>query len=245
MIDLPARDALRQAVEAFLTDQLTADEMLTRLGRIGAGTLDQTVRYVSDEIADAIDDDTRLVNWDKQTWDAVQRLMLVLAAGCEIRVEHQRIRHPSQRWAIVGLRVFELTYLLRAQLLPLVWITTGVLSIAANLGRAAVSREHTPADPFRAWPFASLGALASARQRAVGFRKIRHRSEVTSRRSLWSQLNPTFELPAEVNWLVGALFCVIAAPLVLLWQCLPVHVTSIVVSDAESCAQRGADRPPS
>jgi hypothetical protein len=79
LVDSSARAAICEAIDGHLNDQLSAFAFDERLARIRSETKDPTALFVIEQLWYFYDDcDDHLVCLEKQSWDTIQRLRLLL-----------------------------------------------------------------------------------------------------------------------------------------------------------------------
>jgi hypothetical protein len=218
MIDNEARSYVRQAVDAYLSDRLTAFEFDERLLEARGRTSDPTVRFVIDQLWYVYDDcQDHLVCLGKESWDTIQRLMLLLDSGGEIRTSSSWKYHASQAVAALTLLAMVLAYAWEPGAWAIPVLAGGVVSILLGTWRGRKVTALAPADPWRAWPFQSLAALHTALKRAPKFHKRRHRPEAAQREIRSSADSRCMHLHFLFTWCHYS-------PLPLLAQCLPLRI---------------------
>jgi hypothetical protein len=219
MIDTEARTKLRQTVADYLYERITAFEFDERLQAIADATKDQTVQDVVQALWFIYDDiiDHKVI-LDKEGWDTIQRLMLAVASGAELRQESRRVWHVSQLLALAALAAVGVTW----HFLWHYWFFPCVLgfvcSVALHWWRERVARRLDPPDPSRVWPFESPSVIRRVVRMTPSFRKLRHRPEVAHRRLRSRVLECVLWFPLLAGW------CVFS-PLILLLQSLPLRVS--------------------
>lgn len=222
MVDPTARAAIRAAVEDYLAERITAFEFDERLFVIE--TADATVDYVVRQLWFSYDDvSDHLVCADKQTWDWIQRLLLLLDSGAEVHTHSAWHWHKSQVAAAVCLLLVLEACLLMPPAAAIPVLLGGLVSLALSRWRGRARLAVDSADPWHAYPFPSLGALRQALARAPGFRKQRHRPQAAARLSGNSGT-------AAAAWLHAQAAQVMFSPVALLFQSLPLRSQQIEVS---------------
>jgi hypothetical protein len=221
MVDTEARTKPRQTVADYLYERIMAFEFDERLQAIADNTKDQTVQDVIQALWFTYDDvkDHKVV-LGKETWDLIQRLMLVLASGAELKLsdESRRVWHVSQALAVAALAAVGLTWYFLWHYWFFPCILGAASSIALHWWRERVACRLDLPDPSHAWPFQSPSVIRRVLRTTPGFRKLRFRPEVAQRRLRSRVLECVHWLPALALW------CVFS-PLVLLLQCLPLRVS--------------------
>lgn len=227
MIDYPARTRLCEAIDDYLNDRLSAFDFDQRLTDIQQATADRTVHFVAHEVWCCYDDcKDHSVVLDKASWNAIQRLQLLLLSGQEIQVERQRFWHFSQCIAFVTLAAFGYVCSIDWRFWPLAALPGGVISIALSKWRERFHRSHEVTDPLHAWPFASPMSIARAYRRMVDFRKQRFRPELAARQIRTNSEGRFVWLQMVSGWLTHS-------PFVLLYQTLPITITRALVLDRD------------
>jgi len=225
MIDQIARADVCEAIDGYLDDRLSAFAFDEQLSAIRSRTQDCTACFVIGQLWYVCDDcDDHLVCLDKESWDTVQRLKLVLQSGVEVHTERYSVWHVSQLIAATCLAAIGFLCWIDLKIWPLPVLTGGLVSIALAKWRFRVHKAGEVPDPWRAWPFSSPSMIARAMGRAGGFRKQRHRSEVAQR-----QIRPASE--GRAHWFHFLYTWCLLSPIPLLMQCLPVRITRAVASD--------------
>jgi hypothetical protein len=228
MIDTEARANVRQAVDDFLLDKIGSFEFDERLFQVRTRTRDATVHQIAQLLWYTYSDtEDHLVHLNKEGWNLVQRLLLVLDSGADLKQSRQWIWHPSQLVAAATL-IF---------LLPYIWLILplfkgGIISmkLASTRRRIKASRKRT--DPFKVWPFPSLDAVRRALDRAPEFHKQRYRSEIGRRGT-----TPWFDnlsLPQFIEWPLSRIGWCFVSPAILIWESLPMQVSELNLMEPAS-----------
>jgi hypothetical protein len=225
MVDHAARADICATIDDFLNDRLSAFDFDEGLDNIRSRTEDRTAWFVIGTLWYFYDDcDDHLACLDKDTWNVIQRLKLVLQSGTEIETKRRRIWHVSQLIALTTLAAMAYVCSIDLKMWPLPVLAGGLVSLGLSKCRERLLRAYDVPDPWRAWPFASPSAIARALRRATDFKKQRHRSEVARRRIRTAA-------DERVNgylWLFGQ--CVLS-PILLIGQCWPITIKSVVVTN--------------
>ena len=104
MVDQVARSEICDAIDDYLDDHLSGFAFDERLNAIGAKTQDHTAKFVIGQLWYVYDDcDDHLVCLDKESWDTIQRLKLVLQSGTEVQTTRYSVWHVSQLFAVACL----------------------------------------------------------------------------------------------------------------------------------------------
>ena len=234
MRDHEARAKVRQAVVDYLSDRIASFAFADKLHEIGSTTEDQTVKYVTSKLWHTYSDTTdHLVHLDKRSWDAVQRLLLLLDSDAELRETRTWIWHSSQLVAAATLIVE----------ISVIWLIVplfvgGAISMALASTRRRVQSSYESPDPLNAWPFPSLGAIKRAIARSPGFRKQRHRADIVNRRA--ESRFGYLRLPQIIEWPLSRLGWCLISPIILALQCLPLHVSQEYFSEPHSATTDAA-----
>jgi hypothetical protein len=222
-VDAAARDEIARLVEGYLCDQIGAFEFDKRLWEIHGRTTDRTVKIVASQLWYFYDDVTdHLAVMDKQAWNAIQRLLLVLKSNAELQWAHMRVWHVSQAIALLTLCVTAWACLPVWQTWPIYFIPAGFVSIALSWWRERkLWALHQP-DPWNMWPFNSFGAIDRALARAPDFRKLKYRAEVGRRRIRSASSEFVGRLHSWVGWCIWS-------PIALIAQCFPLRIERLVL----------------
>ena len=225
MIDQVARSEICDAIDDYLDDHLSAFAFDERLNTIGSKTQDQTAQFVIGQLWYVYDDcDDHLVCLDKESWDTIQRLKLVLQSGTEVQTTRYSVWHISQLFAATSLAAIAFICSIDLKIWPIPVLAGGLVSIALARWRLRVHKAGEVPDPWRAWPFSSPSAIARAFGRTRSFRKQRHRAEVAQR-----QIRPASE--GRAHWFHFLYTWCLVSPVPLLVQCLPVRITRTAAVD--------------
>ena len=172
MVDRGVRDYLLEAITAFLDGTIKSAEFDRRLNEGLPRSADETCNKIALEMwffySDVEDHAARL---NKESWDFIQRLCLVLRSNVEFvpRRRWDWTRSPLALWSVlaVALAVWRLGFGWR--LLAAWEVVGGVQYLVLHwLGmRKAFERRRLG----RVMPFASFGALRAVRRATLGFRK--------------------------------------------------------------------------
>jgi hypothetical protein len=234
-IDRSARDELRQAVDDFCADRMTAFAFDERLSEIRDQTSDQTAQFVIDQLWYHYDDcQDHLVALQKPEWDAIQRLLLVLESGAELQSPTRRTWHLSQAVAAVVFLITGYTCsFFDWNAWPFFFIPGGIVSIALSNWRARKLMSLVDPDPWHAAPFPSIGSIGRALTRAPSFHKQKFRSAVGERR-IRSRMSD-FRVQCQT-----CVFWCLASPIVLLAQCLPLRILRLMLIERQKQAVEAA-----
>jgi len=222
MIDHDARAKVRSAIDDYLNDRITAFQFDERLfGDVA--TNDATVNYICWQLWCIYDDcKDHLVHAEKKTWDAVQRIKLLLESDAELIQKTHRHWDFSQLVAGVTLTCLIFSCWVYPAAWPLAFFAGGIVALGLTKRRDHIRAQIEPADPLRIWPFDSLGGLRLAVENIPTFRKQRHRPEVAHRRVRSPRAESALR---AVGWLAWVFF----APFFLMGQALPVTSTTVSV----------------
>ena len=216
MIDRDARTKVRRAVDDYFADRITAFQFGDRLSPVAAATHDATVQFVIDQLSYLCDDcDDHMVAVDKATWDTVQRFLLLLDSGSELRVTEQIHWHGSQCIAASTLLAIGAACWDNIHIWPIPVVCGGMVSMILAGWRDRVGALG-PGDPWHCWPFPNLAAIRRAWDAAPVFRKLRFRSEVAERTIRSDGYKRAQYYQFLFSWLVHS-------PMALLLQSLPLR----------------------
>lgn len=218
MIDREARTELCQAVDDFLFDRIGSEAFDAEIQSLYRETPDQTVRHVISQLWLTYSDmEDHLVRYDRRTWKSVQRLVLLLTSNAEIEFHRSWQWHPSQLMAGAGLAKTALWVPVN---FVLALVIAGVTANTVGRHRRRLKSSDSERDPWHAWPFPSLAALARTLQANPQFQRRPYRPELPSRipKVPWYD---DLHLPRVIEVPLAAVGWCIVAPLVLLVQCLP------------------------
>ena len=215
------RNATIEVIQAYLHDAITAFAFDEKLSEIASRTTDRTVKWVRAQLWGCYDDceDHRVVG-DRQAWDMIQRLLLLLQSDASVVVDVGPARWTArQAVAALGLLVFGWTvwqtgwgkHLLIANL-PL-----GLVSMGLSWWRQRADRRRETEQAALA-PFGSLTQLRSIRRSVKGFAKLRYPEWLADRR-IRSPL-ADFGL-----WLQFSAFWLMFSPVPLFFQAWPERTT--------------------
>ena len=221
MIDQDARARIKEAVNDYLSDRITAFEFDERL--FGIDTKDATARFVVGLLWHTYDDcKDHHVHLDKEAWDTVQRLLLLLESNAETDLRLQWHWHLSQLFACVALVAIVSVCWANWHLWPIPVLLGGLLSMALSSWRWRV-KASLEDDPWHAWPFQSLEVLRRSLKATTGFRKHRYPPGIAGRRIRPTSVERAMNLQFRFAW------CALS-PGALLFQCLPLKLTRVTVS---------------
>jgi len=219
------RESLAATIRAFLDSEITAFEFDERLEDF-RDSEDPVLQYVAVAVWHYYDDcDDHLVCMNREEWNFLQRLLLMLSSDCTLEIQSQRIWSFRQLIAAACLIVF-IVFAVQAgwghHLLVLA-VPFGAISMLLSwLRRSAPA----PTDPYQSAidPFASLSDLRHA-YRSTAFRKIRYPASVAGRR-IRSPFMDRF------NWFYVHVVWLLLSPVALFMQSLPRTETQVRVKVA-------------
>jgi hypothetical protein len=212
--DRESRNRLIDCINRYLDESITAFQFDDELDSLADETGDATVRLIALELWYCYDDckDHHVV-LSKESWDYIQRLLLVLKSGKTVVEEHWRVWSWTQAAAAAGV-LFFIVCLIDLGIGPHILGITAALGILAS---ALTGRRAAPPLPTRdemaVMPFSSVAHMLSI-YRSCGFRKRRYPPQLLGRRIRSHQSDVMI---AAEQYVV----CIICSPLVLLWQMLP------------------------
>lgn len=230
-IDLPnaestdeiSRKGLCRLVRLFLNDQILALEFGHRLEKFEESD-DSTIRLCVGQFWNYYDDiEEHQVCLSKPDWDYVQRLLLALESDCRLLERRKYHWCPTQMVAAVTLAVFVWVCfkmpIFSFERAALVAIPFGAISISISAYRDRSQPIQSAYDRILT-PFLNFGELNRVYQRS-GFTKVRYRRELGQRR---------IRSVAQANLVIVQTYGVwlIASPVVLLVQSLPIARTQLV-----------------
>jgi hypothetical protein len=220
MIDHEARRQLLDAIDDYLAERIGAYKFDERMMDIC--TKDRTVRSVIDTLYCLYDDFIdHKVHATKQGWKLIQRLRLVLMSGAEFTIRKRVAGDECQVAAMSALIVASLLYFTAVASEIVCLGGCGIMAFILWWVEKAIREDLRHADPWNAWPFASLSSIQKALDAAPNFQRQRFRPEVDRpiRRGFWNaniSLPPVLLVPFLIP-LIPVWACM--SPLVLLWQC--------------------------
>lgn len=218
MTDRKARDRMATVIRSYMNEEITAFEFDESLGKAMAGTDDQTVRVIGQDLWFFYDDcrDHRIVA-SKDEWDYFNRLLLLLGSDAKLEIA-KGPRTWSIRQAIAA--AFLILFVMIA-------LPTGfglhLFAIALPFGPVSMvlawlngrCRERTTPDREPALsPFPSVGCLLSVRRGVPAFAKMRYPESMRGRRIR----HPIVD---KLLWIPGTLIWWMCSPVALLFQMLP------------------------
>lgn len=183
-VDRLRRNCLLKMLSCYLNDEMTAFAFDTAIFEIRSLTTDQTVKHVVDSLWHFYDDcKDHKVHLNKQEWDYVQRLRLLLESDAALEVSATRVWSWTQALAAIALAGFAWLAIQAGfgRQLLVVAIPFGVVSIAIAHHRGRMTlKSQDGAETLD--PFSSFGQLRSVRRRVSHFRKQPYPSQLASRR---------------------------------------------------------------
>jgi len=219
------RELLATVIRGFLDNQITAFEFDDRLESF-RGSQDPVIQYVSAAVWHYYDDcRDHLVCLNREEWNFLQRLLLLLSSDCVLAVQSQRLWSVRQLIAAACLAVFVYS---AAQVgwgshLLLLAGPFGVISMLLSRERRAAS-VSTELCQSAIHPFASLSDLRDV-YRSTRFRKMRYPSSVSDCRIRSPLMDRFYQCYFRVVWLL-------LSPAALFMQTLPRTETRVHVSVA-------------
>lgn len=169
LIDREARDRMARAVDRYLNEEITAFEFDDDLMTISSDTEDQTVREIMIGLWGQYDDFTdHKVVASKESWDYMQRLLLILKSNARLEVPKRRRWTHRQSIAISFLTLF-LTVVIYADsgiLACFAYVVVGVVSLALLHWHERLSEPDSAMVPF-----SSLTEIVKVRKSVPSFSK--------------------------------------------------------------------------
>lgn len=225
MIDPDARLQLINAIDAYMSEAITAFQFDERIDDIADLTEDQTVKVIIKELWCYYDDitDHKIVA-DKVQWDYFERLRLLLESEAELEITRKWRWRFRQLIAAVGVVVFVVLVFITGlgEHLYLVAAPFGLLAMAIWHPWSTIEPEKK-IDP-RLVPFESHSLLNHVRRQNQWFKKHRYPRHLAERtiRSKSSE---------SILWLQWIATLLIFGPLVLVFQSFPqVEVSMRVIT---------------
>jgi len=216
------RDALIEAANRYLREEVSAFVFDEQLSEIEARTNDETVKWVRAQLWGFYDDcDDHKVVCDKAEWDMIQRLLLLLKSNASVVVERGPAKWTArQAIAAAGLVVAGWT----------VWKTGwGSHLLVYNIPLGAVSmglswwrgRAESKSELHgeSAAPFGSVVELRSTRRTVRDFVKLRYPGRLAGRRIRSPMVDWIYRLQWGAFWLMFS-------PVALAFQLLPERLTT-------------------
>ena len=224
MIDRPIRQKLADVIRSYLNEEITAHPFAHAIDELPEQTKDMTVCQVVWLLCYFYDDykDHKVVA-TKESWDCLQRILLLLESDGELGITRVRHWSPKQPLAGCALAVFVFVAFRGGwgQYLA-ISVLFGFVSILLSFWKPMLdfppSRKEIPL-----YPFASRSELLSARRRVASFSKAPYPAARLQSREI---REPGEKLP----WWVASGLCgkvllatqwLLFAPFVLLFQTMP------------------------
>ena len=180
MVDRAARDELVAVIERYLAEEISAFDFDEAIEGIRERTDDSTVKDTVDALWFTYDDvKDHKVHASKETWDWLQRTLLLLKSDGELEWTGFREYTPRQLIAtcgLVGFCVAALTY---------GWTPPLALAFAAAGGLAYLLMRWNTGDDrpdVRLFPFSSVAELLRVHRGVPGFAKHRYPGHLAHRR---------------------------------------------------------------
>ncbi|MSR56060.1 MAG: hypothetical protein EXS05_00060 [Planctomycetaceae bacterium] len=222
IVDREHREQLADAIERFLADGMTAFEFDDEIQAIREASDDATIRHVCCALWFHYDDcKDHQVILSKLGWDYFYRLMLLLKSNAQLRVELRRQWSLTQLVALIAIVLFVCCAVPMGfgKQLFVVSIPFGVVSIGLSKYRERVAPSGSE---IALIPFASISEIARVRREVVEFRKRKYPPDLATRVIRTPLESLATWLPMYAVWLT-------CAPIVLLFQMLPVTVSRTYV----------------
>jgi hypothetical protein len=233
IVDRAARDQTADLLEQYLREEIDAFDLDEGLQKIDDETEDKTLDHVILQLWFFYDDFLdHKVTADKEQWDFLQRLLLLLRSDGTLEERTTRRWTIRQVFALLGAAGFG-AYLVTLGVDHTLWfayIPLGILSMVLARWRSREYRKRwrstAPLDPF-----SSLAEILTFRRKLPDFRKRRYPRHLQGRQ-IWG---PVF---VALMWLPWIGMWLAFSPLVLLFQSLPEKEEHTSVA---TCACSGED----
>lgn len=171
MIDRDERDEMAGAIRDYLAERMLPPDFSVAIVNFGLESADETVIQVAWEI-EAHVSRRPARSLDKAVWDRIQRVLLVLQSDYEVRCETRVRRGWAQGFALMGVTLFVLVWIVWGFGVALVFLSVPLGAPAFALWMRQVLREDRRKRMSRPLaPFSSIPELLRVRRAVTGFSK--------------------------------------------------------------------------
>jgi hypothetical protein len=211
MIDRPARELVVVAIDSFLNEEIDSSQFDDVIFDISAASRDETIQHVAAKLWCCYDElRPHKVRLERQGWNYVQRLRLLLQSDCEIVFE--------RRWAL-GYQAVAVACL--SAIVATAWVTGNsmalhVVCFAAGIVMWVLAPREPHPNPYHkiVCPFRSVKQLASVYRQTLEFQKARYPKRAGEQRGDAS-------VEGVLAWLLAPVVHAFFAPLIVLAECFP------------------------
>jgi hypothetical protein len=222
-----------QAVRSFMDEEITSDQFDGVLAEIGDTASDESVRTLRRALWGCYDDlKDHLIVADKQRWDFLNRVLLLLASDSEIEFETTWATWWHARQVIAAVAVASYAFLAARSRFAgedLVLLAFPFCLVSMALAWSNKWRHSTQKREAAVEPFPSVRTLSSVRRSVKSFVRRRYPKELAGRRVRDRVTSALLWLPLVPVW-------VMFAPIALLVQALPETETRFAFSKSGDVA---------
>lgn len=236
-VDRIARNELIDLVNRYLEGDLSTFEFDEKIFELSDQTQDKTISEIVELLSCFYDDCyDRKVDLDKNQWNYIQRLLLILHSEAHLVVIETTRKSPTQfvASASLGILLLGCWWLEFGPMMPLLTVGFGFVAIAINMWKNWTP-EQLPPHRLVLAPFSSYGEIWEVRESVSTFEK-RKWPEHMATSQLFRDASTRLSLfGMYLQWLV-------ASPLVLLEMCFPDrYYHPKVILNGDSCRIQGHD----
>ncbi len=219
MIDRKARDAMSEAIQAFMDQKIGSYKFDDMIFEIARNSHDQSVVAIRDALWSCYSDtEDHKIRAEKQTWDFLNRLRLVLASDVEADWYRTGPRWNIYRtlWALLLAGLGFVAWQARfGKVLLVSWLLAGFAVSVLLWVRTHIDMKAA-APNFPLFPFPSLKSLLATRRQVTRFARKRYPQSLLRRAKLHRYLD-------KAMWVLRGPLLVALAPLLLFALVLPIR----------------------
>jgi len=225
MVDRNNRDKLIIEIQNFINDKIDSFEFDENIFEIQSNSEDETIKYVVNSLWYYYDDlKEHKIAIEKEGWDFIQRLILILTSDKEIIEKKERKYTIRQALSLSFLIIFIVSYFYVGYTIKLLYISMGLGIFSMALSWWKVKSEINNLIKWELYPFSNIPELSILRREQKSFQKQHYDKKLKKRKIRSYFAHNLLLIHSRLSWLVFS-------PLVLLYQSLPETNSTIEIKE--------------